>query len=161
MKNTIMVSNIYLNTMASNMENYRGTFSCNNIPTVNKDKNLNLYIINLSEEGGIGSHFVALCVQKHNKRFKCVYFDSFGEHCTNKHILSFMGKINKTYCYNSMQIQHYLSEYCGFYSLGCVIEHQKKGNLHNYIKHFNVTDLYLNDKIVITYIANNSIHMHS
>ena len=149
-----MVSNIYLNNICKYLKNYEGTFSCNAIKKHKKNKPISTYIFNLSKINEKGTHLVAISL----KNKKVIYFDSFGLPCTNKDILTFIYSINKKYKYNTMQIQHLKSNYCGIYCLAFVM-HQDKGNqkIENFLNIFKYTKNKLeNDNIVVKYILNNT-----
>ena len=148
-----MVSNIYLNNLGKYLNNYQGTFSCDNIKKNNLNMDNATYIINLSKLTEKGSHLIA--IQTNSKNKKVVYFDSFGLPCSNKDILTFIYDINNKYEYNSHQVQHLDSNYCGIYCLAFVMYFEKNNSLKNFIKMFNSYNLLENDKIVVNYISNN------
>ena len=75
------ISNIYIDQLMKKISwSFRGTFSCNNIPIFN-DENFSL-IVNLSREGEIGTHFIAIIISSN----QILYFDSFGIQNTNDDI---------------------------------------------------------------------------
>ena len=149
-----MVSNIYLNNIGKYLNNYQGTFSCNTLNKPHKNKALSTYIFNLSKINEKGSHLVAVSLKNNN----VVYFDSFGLPCTNKDILSFIYSINKKYKYNSMQIQHLNSNYCGLYCMAFIMHQDKdEQKFENFLQMFNHSKNKLkNDDIVVKYILNNA-----
>ena len=149
-----MVSNIYLNNVCKYLKNYQGTFSCDAINKPNLNINISTYIFNLSKLNEKGTHLVAIQINLKDK--KVIYFDSFGLPCTNKDILSFIFSVNNKYVYNSIQIQHLNSNYCGMYCLAFVMHHDSTSNFSNFLKMFNFSDLIKNDVIVIDYISRNT-----
>ena len=149
-----MVSNIYLNKICSNLKNYQGTFSCNQIKNLKINLTNNTYIVNLSKSTEKGSHLIAIQVNNKDKIIR--YFDSFGLPCTNQDILLFLSRVNKKYFYNNKQIQHFKSEYCGMYCLAFVMYHDNSSNFNKFLKMFQSDNLFKNDKIVIRYISQNT-----
>ena len=65
------ISNIYIDQLMNKISwSFRGTFSANNIPKF-KDNFFSL-IVNLSNEGETGKHFIAIFITEN----KILYFDS-------------------------------------------------------------------------------------
>ena len=112
------------------------------------------YIINLSKVTEKGSHLIAIQINSKNK--KVIYFDSFGLPCTNIDILTFMFGVNDKYEYNSCQIQHLDSNYCGMFCLAFVMYLDNSSNFKNFLKMFNSDNLTKNDNIAVNYISNNT-----
>lgn len=149
-----MVSNIYLNNVCKYLKNYQGTFSCDAIKKPNLNINISTYIFNLSKLNEKGSHLVAIQINSKDK--KVIYFDSFGLPCSNKDILSFIFSVNNKYEYNSKQIQHFDSNYCGMFCLAFVMFHDTNKKFINFLRMFNSDKIIKNDNIVVDYISRNS-----
>ena len=144
------MSNIFLNKIGyGNIAIYSGCYSCDNIPKfVGGAK---AFIINLSSQNSVGTHFTALVISAQKE---LIFFDSFGQPCTNKHILSFMSTVSDRYMYNKIAVQHHLSIYCGLFSLGFIVEYNNKnGNLDTYLNEFSTTSMLDNDQRVVEYIT--------
>lgn len=143
------ISNIFLDDVGySNIDAYGGCFSCDNIPTYTSLPVV--YIVNLSEVGHPGSHFVCLTI---SVKRKLVYFDSFGQQCNNAAILQYMNAVAIKYTYNPIQIQSLESEYCGLFCLGAAIQYNRTGCLNEFINIFNDQDLARNDIVIVDYIT--------
>ncbi len=74
------------------------------------------YILNLENNGQMGSHWVALICQKD----KCFYFDSFGAPPTNNVHLRLKQRYKKVYMNNSI-IQDLKSNMCGWFCIGLLL----------------------------------------
>lgn len=113
-----MVSNLFLNNALRVFENFKGCYSCDDIPFISS-KTQNLFIINLDKRTDPGSHFVFL--ETFHKR--SYYWDPFGHNLTNIHILEYLQK-NGFYTVDCIRnrVQHYRSISCGLFvlSLGII-----------------------------------------
>ena len=145
-----MTSNIYLNDLLHPIcESYQGCYSADNIPIVTS-KQPQCFIVNLSKQTEPGSHFVALVIREHH----VYYFDSFGEKCSNQHILSYMENLSRDIVYNSVKIQDSNSKMCGFYCALIVLRNDKNCTLKSDVSfHSDESKLYLNDKLCVDYIC--------
>jgi len=144
------VSNLYLNNFLSPIcQSYGGCFSCNNIPTVCLDQEVS-FIVNLSKEAEIGTHFVALIIKKNS----VFYFDSYGHECTNQDILDYLQCLSRTIVYNNLKVQSDESKMCGFFCALIVIRNDNtcidKSDL---LFHTSIPKLHLNDTLCIDYIC--------
>ena len=110
------ISNIYIDQLMKKISwSFRGTFSCNNIPIFN-DENFSL-IVNLSREGEIGTHFIAIIISSN----QILYFDSFGIQNTNDDIKKYLKKYKRKISYSKNQIQHLSSSHCAFFCISFVL----------------------------------------
>ena len=107
-------------------------------------------IFNLSNHNEEGSHFVAIFADTKY----LLYFDSFGEKCSNKLILKFLKKEKKDRVFKSNKrvIQSCDSAFCGFFCIGFILSQQMKLPLTKFVKLFSNTNLKQNDDIVIKFI---------
>ncbi len=79
------ISNIYIDQLMNKISwSFRGTFSANNIPKF-KDNFFSL-IVNLSNEGETGTHFIAIFITEN----KILYFDSLGSFQINPNIKHYL-----------------------------------------------------------------------
>jgi len=148
-----MVSNIFLNYCLNNLDNFIGTFSCDNIPPISKQQNL--LIINLSKSDEIGTHFIALNILKYSNSLKCKvqYMDPLGGYCKNMYIINYLKHYCKSYLYLEHPIQNILSQKCGFFCLAFVLECiGQKGSIVSFANKFNIRNLLHNDIILEKYI---------
>ena len=129
---------------------FRGTFSANNIPKF-KDNFFSL-IVNLSNEGETGTHFIAIFITEN----KILYFDSLGSFQINPNIKHYLETYKKPISYDQKQIQHLFSSHCGFFCISCILCLENNIPFHKFLKIFHKKDLYLNDyisiKIITTFI---------
>jgi len=118
-------------------------------------KKHNYTIINLesSKSGSSGTHWTALLHQKNEWYF----FDSYGVP-PSQEIIKYVGDVkNERFAYNSFQLQHYNSTFCGWFCLG-LIAYTKRSplsfydSINEFINMFQETKLMNNDKIIQTYI---------
>ena len=80
------LTNFEIQNYYQNEPKFNGVYSRNNLPKI-KD---GAYVINLDEYKPIGTHWIALYVNKNN----IVYFDSFGVKHIPKEIKKFIGNRN-------------------------------------------------------------------
>ena len=146
-----MVSNLYLNDMLKHINQFKGTYSCNNIPNLTSMQNL--FIVNLSKENCIGTHFISLYIFSIKSKWVIEYFDPLGNKCTNNFILKYMKRYSNNYSYSSFAIQSKISNRCGLFCMGYVIECSKYGgNIFTFVKKFNLRQSYVNDRKIDNFI---------
>ena len=111
------MSNLKIDEILKNSENYIGTFSKDNVPIL---KNNQSTIINLQDSNLPGSHWINYC-KRNNKIF---YFDSYGVAFVNNIIKNRHPK-HKFFC-KIYRIQSMDSNQCGRYCILFV-----RGNIKN------------------------------
>ena len=142
------ISNIYIDHLMDKISySFRGTFSADNIPKF-EDRFFSL-IINLSNEGQIGSHFIALFITDN----EIIYFDSFGSLRINAVIEDYLKSYRKPILYTQNQIQHLFSSHCGFFCISFIICMENMIPLETFFKMFYKKELYLNDFICVDIIT--------
>ena len=120
---------------------FRGTFSANNIPKF-KDNFFSL-IVNLSNEGETGTHFIAIFITEN----KILYFDSLGSFQINPNIKHYLETYKKPISYDQKQIQHLLSSHCGFFCIAFIICIENMVPTPTFKKIFLRIELFQNDSI--------------
>ena len=112
------------------------------------------FIVNLSTSNTSGSHFIALSI----KNDYCLFFDSFGKSCTNSYIIESLYNQNKNIIYSNIQIQDFLSHFCGYFCLAFLINDFNGKSLTDFLAKFNEKDLLTNDEktvnIIVSHIEN-------
>ena len=129
------------------IKNFLGCYPADiNLKT--KKKNFSV-IFNLSNHNETGTHFVAISCNKD----VIIYFDSFGNPCTNKHLKLFLEKNcrNKKLIYNKTKVQSDKSTFCGIFCLGFLLSQQNNITLNNFLKIFHPTNLPVNDQIILEF----------
>lgn len=112
-----------------------------------KNKNINNYIINMSDSNQPGTHWISLIIN-HNKK-KCYYFDSYG--IIYPEIVSKIFN-NYTIIYNKTQIQDINNKCCGWFCIYFIyFMIHNNNNLSKFIKIFNKKELTKNDDILVDY----------
>ena len=110
------------------------------------------FIVNLGDSKSQGYHWIAISVHKNF----VIYFDSFGEKCTNKWVLRKFR--NKCLIQSNRQIQAFSSIMCGYFALSFLIEDANGKTLDEYLSFFDNDDLLLNDskcvKVITQHIKN-------
>jgi hypothetical protein len=89
--------------------NFLGVFPSDLTPKSNKSKQS--VIFNLSAHDEPGTHFIAI----YKMGNKLIYFDSFGNKCTNSNVKKFISKFKNTIEHNKTKIQDDKSSLCGYY----------------------------------------------
>ena len=94
-----------------NEPRFSGVYSRDYLPDKIKD---GAYVINLDDYSDIGTHWIALYVNKKT----VTYFDSFGIEHISKEIKKFIN--NNNIIANIFRIQAYDSVMCGYFCIGFV-----------------------------------------
>jgi hypothetical protein len=139
------LTNIYIESVLSERcINFKGVFSCDNIPQHFAKLDQFSIICNFAKENETGSHFVSIIAFKEY----VLYIDSFGIPCFNPSLQLFLSKTLRPIMFNTIQIQDFTSNFCGFY---CIL----------FVLHFNAqvrtkmtfsNNLPENDAICLKYI---------
>lgn len=109
-----MVSNLYLNRVLYFLREFKGTFSCNNLPPFTPTEKREFFIVNLSKAEEKGSHFIYL--EKYNDIL--FYWDPLGISLHNPHIVNFLEKSKLSRVISiSNTVQHINSISCGLFCL--------------------------------------------
>ena len=119
---------------------------------MSRKKNVFYLVFNLSKHDTKGSHFIAICADGKN----LMYFDPLGHKCDNKDILSFLNLAKKKRKLRTkfQKVQSCSSIFCGFFCIAFLLSRHSKEPLHSFFKHFNKSNLELNDNTVVKYITN-------
>ena len=125
-------------------DNYLGTFPLDRLPDL-PNKFPKSIIINTDQSNKPGDPWIAIVLtEKH-----AYYFDSFGLGIIDQQIRQFLLPRYSSIIFNSLCIQHILSDKCGYY---CIYFVQNVHNLKSYNKflsNFTIDNLKQNDCIVM------------
>ena len=125
-------------------------YSRNNLPDKIKD---GAYVVNLDEYYDIGTHWIALYVNKKTVNNKTItYFDSFGVEHIPKEIKKFIN--NKNIIANIYRVQNYDSIMCGYFCIGFIGYMFKCKSLTDYTNLFSPNNFKKNDDIILNYFLN-------
>lgn len=142
------LTNVYIDSILFKYcpQFYRGTFSCDTIPS--KLSHVSTYgiIVNHSKESAQGSHFVSII----SFPTYVLYLDSYALPCMNTDICSFLVGLNKSVFYNTTRLQDVSSNHCGFYAMYFVLYFSHKNNVK---AKFRSDDLLKNDDLCTQYIC--------
>ena len=130
-----------------NEPRFNGVYSRDNFPDKIKD---GAYVINLDEYSDIGTHWIALYVNKKT----VTYFDSFGVDRIPKEIKKFINN-NKSIIANIFRTQAYDSVMCGYFCIGFIDFMLKGNNLTDFTNLFSPNDFKKNDDIILNYFLTN------
>ena len=128
-----------------NEPKFNGVYSRDNFPYKIKD---GAYVINLDDYSDIGTHWIALYVNKKT----ATYFDSFGAEHIPKEIKKFLN--NKNIIANIFRLQSYDLEMCGYFCIGFIGFMLKGNNLTDFTNIFSPNDLKKNDDIILNHFKN-------
>ena len=103
------------------------------------------YVINLDEYSDIGTHWIALYVNKKT----VTYFDSFGVEHIPKEIKGFVD--NKNIIANIFRIQAYDSVMCGYFCIGFIDYMFMGKSLTDYTNLFSPNNFKKNHDIVLNF----------
>ena len=130
---------------------FNGVFSRDNLPNAIKNRaklGERAYVINLDEYRDIGTHWIALYINKNT----VTYFDSFGVEHIPKEIMKFIGS-NKKIITNIYRIQAYDSIMCGYFCIGFTNFMFNGNSLTDYTSLFSPNDFKKNDDIILKYFG--------
>lgn len=128
-------------------KHFLGCFPANIHPK-NKRKIFSL-IFNLSKHDEEGTHYIAIFA---NEKM-LMYFDPFGDSCTNKNIKKFIAKHKKNRKFKEVKrkIQSSDSNFCGFFCLAFILSQELKIPVSKFYTMFH-NDLDLNDDVTTEFI---------
>ena len=110
------------------IEDFLGVFAVDELTLIPKNKT-GLVIFNTDTSQNSGQHWIALCITKRN----IYYFDSlFSEFQHSIYFEDYMKFAKKRLIWNTIQIQHDLSDKCGIHCLVFCYAMRKKRNRTNY-----------------------------
>ena len=139
-----MLMTFQIDHLLGKNDNYLGTFPLDRLPDLPK-KFPKSIIINTDKSNRPGDHWIAIVLtEKH-----AYYFDSFGLGIVDQQIQQFLLPRYSSIIFNSLCIQHILSDKCGYY---CIYFVQNVHNYKSYYKflfHFMIDNLKQNDCIVM------------
>ena len=104
------LTNFEIQKYYQNQTKFNGVYSRDNLPEIKDEE----YVINLNEYFDIGTHWIALYVQKND----VIYFDSFEVEHIPKEIKTFIS--NKSIKTNIFRIQVYDSIMCKYFCIGFI-----------------------------------------
>ena len=125
---------------------FNGVYSRDNLPYKMKD---GAYVINLDEYSDIGTHWIALYVNKKT----ATYLNSFGIEYSLKEIKNFIS--NKNIISNMFRIQAYDSVMCGYFCIRFIDFMLKGNNLTEFTNIFSPNNFKENDDIILNYSLTN------
>ena len=140
-----LLTNFEIQKYYQNEPKFNGVYSRDNLRKI-KD---GAYVINFDEYSNIGTHWVALYLQKNN----ITYFDSFGVEDIPKEIKSFIK--NKNIKTNIFRIQAYDSIMCGYFSIRFVDFMLAGKTLTEFKNLFSPNNFKKNDYIILNYFMSN------
>jgi hypothetical protein len=143
------LENTYIfNTLRDLSQDFRGIFSCDNLPEELLTRDKFIVVCNLSKQFELGTHYVTIV----SHETQTIYIDSFGYSCTNVDIAAFLQKRGGQLYYNKRAFQHLQSVHCGFYSIFFTLLFDSLNAKPKNNFYFSSTDLLSNDKRCIRYI---------
>ena len=142
------ITNRYIERLMDNFKtNFKGVFSSDDIPFFPK---LNVsFICNLSKRNELGTHFIAVYINKNS----ILYFDPFGVECYVQSICKYLQHYNIEIVQSLLSIQHPSSLHCGYFCIGFILALNNGYNISKYHNIFNHKNLILNDDIVSDFIV--------
>ena len=150
----MVVSNHFINNSLNFLKCFKGTFSCNNLPSL-KECSRKIFIVNLDTTMGPGTHFIFLEIDKH----KCFYFDPLGFNLKNKFIKKYLSSlgISKVKTLNK-QIQSFDSAACGLFTICICVARCFFIDWRKILSFFSKNNLVLNEKKNILKLLNYISH---
>ena len=139
------LTNFEIQKYYKNEPRFNGVYPRDNLPRI-KD---GTYVINLDEYSDIGTHWVALYINKND----VAYFDSFGVEQIPKEIKTFIN--SKNIETNIFRIQAYDSIMCGYFCIGFIDFMLKGKTLTENTNLFSPNNFKKNDETILNYFMSN------
>ena len=136
------LTNCKIQAYYQNEPRFIGVYSRDNLPDKIKD---GAYVVNLDEYSDIGTHWIALYVNKKT----VTYFDSFGIEHIPKEVKKFIG--NRNIISNIYRIQNYDSVMRGYFCIGFINYMFMGKSLTDYTNLFSPSNFKKNDDIILNY----------
>ena len=115
------------------IKDFIGVFAVDELTLIPKSRT-GLLIFNTDTAENIGQHWIALCVTKNN----IYYFDSLsGSFQHSIHFEEYIKFVKKRLTWNTIQIQHNVSDKCGIHCLVFCYAMRKKRNRTNFERFLN------------------------
>ena len=115
------------------IQDFIGVFAVDELTLIPKGRT-GLLIFNTDTSQNTGQHWIALCITNNN----IYYFDSLSSEFQHSiQFQEYMTFAKKKLTWNTIQIQHDLSDKCGIHSLVFCYAMRKKRNRTNYEKFLN------------------------
>ena len=125
-------------------DNYLGTFPVDRLPDFPK-KFPKSIIINTDQSNKPGDHWIALVLTEGH----AFYFDSFGLGIVDQQVRDFLLPYYSNIIFNSLCIQHVLSDKCGYFCIYFVKKVHSVKSYYHFLSNFRIDNLELNDCIVM------------
>ena len=126
-------------------DNYLGTFPLDRLPDL-PNKFPKSIIINTDQSNKPGDHWIAIVLMTEKHAY---YFDSFGLGIIDQQIQKFLLPRYSSIIFNSLCIQHILSDKCGYYCIYFVQNVHNLQSFYKFLSNFAVDNLKQNDYIVM------------
>ena len=133
------LTNLEIQAHYQNEPRFNGVYSRYNLPNKIKD---GAYVFNLDEYSDIGTHWIALYVNKKT----VTYFDSFEVEHLPREIKKFIN--NKNIIAKIFRLQAYDSTMCGYFCIGFIDFMFKSNSLTDFTNFFSPNDFKKNDDII-------------
>ena len=140
------LTNFKIEAYYQNETRLSGVYCSDNLLDKIKD---GAYVINLDEYFDVGTHWIALYVNKKTAK----YFDNFGNEHIPKKIKKFIS--NKYKIANLFSLQEYDSVMHGYFCIGFIDFMLKGNNLTVFTNLFSPNELKKNDDIILNYFITN------
>lgn len=121
---------------------FAGVFPCDLLPK-HAVLRKSVFIVNTDTHTNPGSHWVAIAVEPTSS--DCIYYDSYGQRPTNKHIVAFINRNAKHCRFNAVNMQAPCSNLCAAYCLFFAYHYARGQTLNNIIKMFDKRNHRKND----------------
>ena len=142
-----MLTTYQIDNFLRKNDNYLGTFPVDRLPNLPKVFPRSI-IINTDQSNKPGDHWIAIVLTEKY----AYYFDSFGLGIVDQQIQKFLLPRYSSIIFNSLCIQHILSDKCGYYCISFVKSVHNFESYYNFLSNFIIDNLKLNDCIVMQQI---------
>ena len=128
---------------------YKGIYARNELCFIQVEKPA-LYIVNTAHAFEAYGHWIVLFI---SDDYQVEIFDSFAKKLSDRHvnILNFVLSLNETFVLSNKRIQSKMSMKCGWFCLYYAYFRCRNISFNEILKHFFVTELAFNDKIVVDF----------
>lgn len=139
--NSLEISRV-LSTYKNTKGLFKGVYARDRVPL--KPTYPSCFILNTDPSREQGEHWLAIYYDNNGN---ADFFDSYGQHPTKYRLLSYLEKTSQNWIFNSNQLQHFFSKFCGHYCCLFLLFRCNNYTLDDFLSKFTDSQL-TNDMII-------------
>ena len=117
---------------------FKGVVAIDQLPKTIKKIKSSAYVVNSEKSYEDGEHWFSIFWDKNSN---CEFFDSLNMGPTFYGLDNFLLKTSNSVIYNNIQIQSFLSQYCGYYALLFILSRSRNIKFLDFLEYFDYDTL--------------------